>query len=64
MPEIRITPANGTVVVRAGGAIIAESTSALMLEEDGHNPVFYIPRGDIGMTFLDPSATRTTCPHK
>ncbi|MEL6480403.1 MAG: DUF427 domain-containing protein [Pseudomonadota bacterium] len=64
MPEIRITPASGTVVVRAGGAVIAESTSALMLEEDGHDPVFYIPRGDIGMTFLDPSATRTTCPHK
>ncbi|MEO1316287.1 MAG: DUF427 domain-containing protein [Pseudomonadota bacterium] len=64
MPEIRITPATGTVVVRAGGAVIAESMSALMLEEGDYDPVFYIPRGDIGMTFLEPSATRTTCPHK
>ncbi|MEM7499295.1 MAG: DUF427 domain-containing protein [Pseudomonadota bacterium] len=64
MPEITITPASGTVVVRAGGAIIAESPNALMVEEDGHDPVFYIPRDDIGMTFLEPSETRTTCPHK
>ncbi|MEM6943560.1 MAG: DUF427 domain-containing protein [Pseudomonadota bacterium] len=64
MPEIRITPAEGTVVVRAGGAVIAESTAALVLEEDGYDPVFYIPRGDIGMNFLEASNKTSTCPHK
>lgn len=64
MPEITITPVEGTVVVRAGGAVIAESPHALMLEEDGHEPVYYIPREEAGLAFLDASETRTTCPHK
>lgn len=64
MPEIRIVPVAGTVVIRAGGAIIAESTRGLELHEDGYDPVIYIPREDAGMEFLDASETRTTCPHK
>ncbi|MEM8597634.1 MAG: DUF427 domain-containing protein, partial [Pseudomonadota bacterium] len=30
----------------------------------GYEPVFYIPREDVGTMFLEPSATRTTCPKK
>ena len=59
-----VKPAKGMQVVRAGGAVIAESRDALLLEEEGHEPVVYFPREDIGMAFLDPSQTRTTCPHK
>ena len=51
-------------MVRAGGAVIGESRAALVLEEPGHDPVVYFPRADIGMAFLDPSETRTRCPHK
>jgi uncharacterized protein (DUF427 family) len=61
---ITITPVPGLHVVRAGGAVIAETKAALMLSEPGYDPVIYFPRGDVGMAFLDPSATRTTCPHK
>ena len=64
MPEIRITPAEGTIVVRAGGAIIAESTEALWLHEESYEPVAYIPRADVGMAFLEASETRSRCPHK
>lgn len=64
MAKIAIEPAGGTVVVRAGGAVIAESANALALHEDGYPPVHYIPRDDIGMAFLEPSETRTACPHK
>ncbi|MEO0761994.1 MAG: DUF427 domain-containing protein [Pseudomonadota bacterium] len=64
MPEITIRPARGTVVVRAGGGVIAESPNAVTLFEDGYDPVHYIPRGDIGMAFLEASDHRTTCPHK
>jgi uncharacterized protein (DUF427 family) len=62
--EISITPADGKYVVRAGGAIIAETSHALILREQGYDPVIYFPRADVGMKLLDPSEKRTTCPHK
>ncbi|MGF1445535.1 MAG: DUF427 domain-containing protein [Pikeienuella sp.] len=61
---ITITPAPGVHVVRAGGAVIAESSRALLLSEAGHDPVVYFPREDIGMAFLEPSETTSSCPHK
>ncbi len=62
--KMTITPADGVWVVRAGGAVLAESRSALQLDEDGHASVIYFPRGDVATAFLEPSATRTHCPHK
>ena len=62
--RITISPAEGTWVVRAGGAVIGESGRALVLREEGHDPVTYFPREDIAMAFLDASDTRTTCPFK
>ena len=61
---ITIRKADGTWVVRAGGAVLVESRNALELRETGHDPVVYFPRADIAMAFLDRSETRTTCPHK
>ncbi len=61
---ITIEKAQGIWVVRGGGAIVAESNRALKLSEDGHAPVIYFPREDVGMALLDRSETRTTCPHK
>ncbi|MEM6488649.1 MAG: DUF427 domain-containing protein [Pseudomonadota bacterium] len=63
MPEVIIRPANGTVVVRAGGAVIAESPNAKTLYEDGHEPVYYIPKGDVGMALLEPTGRRADGPH-
>lgn len=62
--KFTITPVPGTVVVRAGGAVLAETSKALLLREEGRDPVHYFPRADVGMEFLDRSETRTTCPHK
>lgn len=64
MTKITITPASGTWVVRAGGAVLAESQNALELHEDGHGAVIYFPRADIGMAFLDQTTKVSTCPHK
>jgi len=62
MPDhIRIYPAQGTWVVRAGGAVIGESRAALELTEGDYPPVIYFPRKDLAMAMLDPSPTRTTC---
>ncbi len=62
--HIQITPAGGTVTIRANGAVIGETTQALELREGSYGPVIYVPRGDMAMALLDPSAKQTTCPHK
>ncbi|MBI1219602.1 MAG: DUF427 domain-containing protein [Rhodobacteraceae bacterium] len=65
MPDhIRITKAEGTWVVRAGGAVLAESQNALELTEGHYPPVIYFPRADIAMAFLERSETTSTCPWK
>ena len=64
MTQITIRKADGTWVVRAGGAVLAESTQALELLE-GENPaVIYFPRTDIAMAFLDASEQSSHCPFK
>ena len=62
--HIKIRPASGTWVVRAGGAVLGESTRALELSEGDYPPVIYFPREDIAMAFLDASDTTSVCPHK
>ena len=64
MAKIQITPAAGKWVIRAGGAVLGESSAALELREDEMKPVIYFPRDSIAMAFFDRSATTTTCPHK
>lgn len=62
--HIRITKAPGIWVVRAEGAILAESREALELAEGSYPPVIYIPRGDVAMAFLESSPSASTCPWK
>lgn len=62
--RITITPATGTWVVRAAGAVLGESKNALALVEDGYPEVIYFPREDISMAFFEQSKTETTCPYK
>jgi uncharacterized protein (DUF427 family) len=62
--HISIKKADGTYVVRAGGAVLGETTEALELMETGYEPVIYFPRNSLAMAFLDTSETKTTCPHK
>lgn len=62
--HIKITKADGTWTVRAGGAVLAESKDALELREGDHDAVIYFPRGDIAMAFLDKTEKTSNCPHK
>lgn len=62
--HITITPATGTWVVRAGGAVLGETQNALSLVEGTYEPVIYFPRADIAMAFLDTSEKSSHCPHK
>ena len=61
---IRIRPAGGTWVLRAGGAVLGETTRALELLEGDNPPLIYFPRDNIAMAFLEPSDTTSHCPHK
>jgi uncharacterized protein (DUF427 family) len=60
--DIKITPVAATAVVRAGGAVIGETANALRVTVGGAEPVYYFPRNDIGMMFLDQNDQRMTDP--
>ncbi len=62
--HIKVRPADGTWVVRAGGAVLGESSSALELTEGDYPAVIYFPRDDIAMDFLDTTDNTSHCPHK
>lgn len=62
--HIRIRPVDGTWTIRAGGAVIGETTRALELTEGSYPPVIYFPREDIAMALLDQSSQSSVCPHK
>tara|TARA_R110000787_G_scaffold110047_2_gene218693 strand:- start:519 stop:863 length:345 start_codon:yes stop_codon:yes gene_type:complete len=62
--HIKINNAEGIWTVRAGGAVLGESTQALELTEGDYPPVIYFPRGDIAMAFLDATDKTSHCPHK
>lgn len=62
--HITIRPAEGDWVIRAGGAVIGETSRALELIEGHYPPVIYFPREDLAMAFMDRSATHSTCPYK
>lgn len=63
-PKITLTPSQGTWVVRAGGAILAESSNVIELVEGEYPAVIYFPRQDVAMDFVDTSDLQTTCPYK
>jgi uncharacterized protein (DUF427 family) len=62
--HITIRTAPGKWVVRAGGAIVGESSNALELLEGAAPPVIYFPRSDIGMALLERTSSSTRCPYK
>lgn len=62
--HVKTRKAEGTWVVRAGGAVIGESNHAVELTEGEHPFIIYFPRDDIAMAFLEPSTSSSHCPHK
>ena len=46
------------------GQVIADTTRALTLREAGYSPVHYIPRADVAMGRLMPTAHASHCPYK
>jgi uncharacterized protein (DUF427 family) len=65
-PEHRVDllPETKRVRVTFAGAVIADSSSALRVEETGHGPVHYIPAQDMRLDLLRPTGHKTYCPFK
>ena len=61
---IRVERSDRRVRVRAGGEWVADTTSALLMLEQGLVPVYYLPRSDVRMELLAPAAKRTRCETK
>jgi uncharacterized protein (DUF427 family) len=61
---ITISPADGKIRVTVAGTIVAEPQRALLLEEEGHSPVYYLPRDDADMSLLVRTEHYTYCPYK
>ena len=61
---ITITPTAGRVRVLAGDTVVADSTSALTLQEATYPPVQYVPLADVDPAVLARTGTTTHCPFK
>jgi uncharacterized protein (DUF427 family) len=61
---IAIAPNPKRVRVGFAGQTIADTARALTLKEAGYRPVQYIPRADVAMDLLKPTAHTSYCPYK
>ena len=61
---VSVEPTVKRVRVMFGGETVADSHRVLILFEQGHLPVYYIPLEDVREDLLEPSDRHTTCPRK
>jgi uncharacterized protein (DUF427 family) len=61
---ITIEPTGTHVTVRVNGEVVAETNSALTLQESTYPAVLYIPFSDVNSDLLRPTDTATYCPFK
>jgi uncharacterized protein (DUF427 family) len=52
------------VVVVVAGRVIADTRESVTLWEASYAPVQYVPRKDVDMSVLEPTAHATFCPYK
>jgi len=61
---ITVEPASDPIRITFAGRVIAETDRAMILREEGHPPVAYLPREDVHNEVMRASETRTRCPFK
>ena len=62
--RIETRPSRRHVRVERAGQVLAESDWALELDETGLPTRYYLPRDDVRIDLLTPSATTSHCPFK
>lgn len=61
---ITIAPTEAHVEVRLAGAVLADTTQAMRLEETGLPARYYLPKDDVRMDLMYATTFHTTCPFK
>ncbi|MFG1608548.1 DUF427 domain-containing protein [Actinoplanes sp. NPDC049265] len=61
---ITVTPNGNRVIVTVAGKVIADTRSALTLQEADYPPVQYVPLTDVDQSALERTSTETYCPYK
>ena len=59
-----LEPTPKRIRVDDGGETVADSRRAMLLQESGHQPIYYFPPQDVRADVLEPSDRRTRCPKK
>jgi len=62
--RVDVLPSSRKVEVVLGGEVIASTTAAHFVFETGLPVRYYIPKDDVRMDLLTPTATQTECPYK
>jgi uncharacterized protein (DUF427 family) len=52
------------VTVHAGDRVLARSTQPLLVDEQDHGLVLYLPEQDVDLAYLVPTDDSTRCPYK
>lgn len=65
-PDYRVDllPESRRVKVTFGGVTIADTDTALRVEETSHSPVYYLPEKDLRLDLMRPTEHHTRCPYK
>jgi uncharacterized protein (DUF427 family) len=62
--RVDLLPESRRIKVVFGGTTIADTGSALRVEETGHGPVYYLPEEDVRLELIRPTEHHTRCPYK
>jgi uncharacterized protein (DUF427 family) len=62
--RVDLLPERSRVKVVFAGVTIADSNTALRIEETGHTPVHYLPEKDVRLDLMRPTEHHTRCPYK
>ena len=62
--RIAFTRTTGTVRIKAGDTVLAQSADAVVLTENGYSPRLYFPVAYVNMDVLQITDTTTRCPYK
>ena len=62
--QVEIAAAAGRVRILAGGTVIADTRTPLLVTESRHQPVWYVPLSDVNDEYLRGSEHITYCPFK
>jgi uncharacterized protein (DUF427 family) len=60
----RVEPTTERIVIRLGGAVIADTTEAVRVLETSHPPAYYLPRSAFSEGALEPAAGSSYCEFK